>query len=178
MVFNPTELAGAVLINLEPKEDTRGYFARVYCEREFEKHGLPRLTAQANISMTRRSGTLRGMHYQRPPHQEDKLVRCLSGSIWDVIVDIRPASPTYCRWLGVELSDSNRRMLLVPKGFAHGFLTLADDVAVSYMMSDFYEPAAERGARYDDPAFGIRWPAPVTEISDKDRGWPSFVADV
>jgi dTDP-4-dehydrorhamnose 3,5-epimerase len=177
MIFTPTELAGAFLVELEPKEDSRGSFARVYCEREFAAHGLPRLSAQANVSFTKRAGTLRGMHYQRHPHEEDKLIRCLRGAIWDVIVDVRPASPTYCRWLGVELSESNGRMLLAPKGFAHGFLTMCDEVAASYMMSGFYEPAAECGARYDDPAFAIRWPAAITEISQKDRGWPPFMAE-
>ena len=177
MIFTPTELTGAFLVDLEPREDARGYFARIYCEREFSAHGLPRLTAQASVSVTRRAGTLRGMHYQAQPHGEDKLVRCLHGVIWDVIVDLRAESPTYCCWIGVELSESNHRMLLVPKGFAHGLLTLSDDVVVSYMMSEFYEPAAERGARYDDPAFGIEWPEPVTEISEKDRGWPSFVRE-
>lgn len=177
MIFTPTVLAGAFLVDLERREDARGYFARVYCEREFEARGLPRLSAQASVSMTRQAGTLRGMHYQARPNEEDKLVRCLRGAIWDVIVDIRAGSPTYCRWVGVELSESNQRMLLVPKGFAHGFLTISHDVAVSYMMSEFYEPTAERGARYDDPAFGIEWPAPVREISGKDRGWPSFVRE-
>lgn len=174
MIFTPTELAGAFLVELEPKEDARGYFARVYCEREFAQRGLPRLGAQASVSMSRKAGTLRGMHYQERPHEEDKLVRCLRGAIWDVIVDIRPESPTYCRWVGLELSESNQRMLLVPKGFAHGFLTRCDDVVVSYMMSEFYEPAAARGARYDDPAFGIEWPGPVVEISEKDRQWAPF----
>jgi dTDP-4-dehydrorhamnose 3,5-epimerase len=174
MIFTPTELAGAMIVGLQPAGDARGYFARVYCEREFSAHGLPRLSAQANVSMTRRTGTLRGMHFQVWPNEEDKLVRCVHGAIWDVIVDIRAGSPTYCRWLGVELSESNQRMLLVPKGFAHGFQTLSDDVVVSYMMSEFYEPTAARGARYDDAAFGIRWPLPVTEISEKDRNWPSF----
>jgi len=176
MIFTPCELAGAFLVELEPREDARGYFSRVYCEREFVAHGLPRLAAQANVSMTRRAGTLRGMHYQRPPHEEDKLVRCVRGSIWDVIVDIRPDSPTYCRWLGVELTESNQRMLLVPKGFAHGFLTRCDDVVVTYMMSEFYAPAAAAGARYDDPVFGIEWPGPVTDMSEQDRGWPPFRA--
>jgi dTDP-4-dehydrorhamnose 3,5-epimerase len=174
MIFKPTELKGAVVVELEPREDARGYFARVYCQREFDAHGLPRFTAQASVSMSRRAGTLRGLHYQRAPHEEDKLVRCLRGAIWDVIVDIRPDSPTYCRWLGVELTESNQRMLLVPKGFAHGFLTMCDDVAVSYMMSEFYEPAAECGARYDDPAFAIEWPGTISEVSEKDRAWPDF----
>ncbi|HWI79335.1 MAG TPA: dTDP-4-dehydrorhamnose 3,5-epimerase [Ramlibacter sp.] len=175
MIFTPTELAGAVIVELEPAADARGYFARVYCEREFSARGLPRLSAQANVSMTRRAGTLRGMHFQVSPHEEDKLVRCVRGAIWDVIVDIRTGSPTYCRWIGVELNESNQRMLLVPKGFAHGFQTLSDDVAVSYMMSEFYEPAAARGARYDDPSFRIEWPLPVAEIAEKDLGWPWFV---
>jgi dTDP-4-dehydrorhamnose 3,5-epimerase len=174
MIFTPCELAGAFLVELEPKEDARGYFSRVYCEREFLAKGLPRMAAQANVSMTRRAGTLRGMHWQHAPHEEDKLVRCVSGSVWDVIVDIRPGSPTYCRWLGVELSDSNQRMLFVPKGFAHGFLTRSDDVVVSYMMSQFHEPAAAAGARHDDPAFGIEWPGAVMDMSEKDRLWPPF----
>jgi dTDP-4-dehydrorhamnose 3,5-epimerase len=174
MNFTPAELAGAFLIDLEPNQDVRGYFARVYCEREFVARGLPRMAAQASVSLTKHAGTLRGMHFQRAPHEEDKLVRCVQGVIWDVIVDIRPESPTYCRWMGVELSEANQRMLLVPKGFAHGFITRCDDVAVNYMMSQFYEPAAQDGARYDDPAFAIDWPEPPREISEKDRLWPSF----
>src|SRR5690606_1245417 len=125
-------------------------------------------------SLTRKAGTLRGMHFQRAPHAEDKLVRCARGAIWDAIVDLRPDSPTYCRWIGVELSEANGRMLLVPKGFAHGFVTLADDVVVTYQVSESYTPASEAGARHDDPAFGIEWPVEVRSMSDKDRNWPDF----
>jgi dTDP-4-dehydrorhamnose 3,5-epimerase len=177
MKFTPTQLPGAVLIETQPHQDDRGWFARTYCEREFEAQGLPGRMVQANLSLTRRTGTLRGLHWQSAPHEEDKLVRCVRGAIWDAIVDIRPASPTYCKWLGVELSDSNGRMLLVPRGFAHGFVTLTDDVAVHYLMSQFHAPDAARGARYNDPAFGIEWPMPVQDMSDKDRTWPDFARD-
>jgi dTDP-4-dehydrorhamnose 3,5-epimerase len=177
MIFTFTELAGAVLIDIEPLEDARGFFARTYCEREFGAQGLPTRMVQANVSWTSRAGTLRGMHWQVAPHEEDKLVRCVRGAIWDAIVDIRPASKTYCRWLGVELTERNGRMLLVPKGFAHGFITLSDDTAVAYQMSEFHAPAAARGARHDDPAFRIEWPVPAKEIADKDRAWPDFIRE-
>lgn len=177
MKFTPTELAGATVIDLERREDSRGWFARVYCEREFAQAGLPVRVAQTNMSLTRTRGTVRGMHFQAVPHAEDKLVRCVQGAIWDAIVDLRPDSPTYCKWIGVELSEANGRMLLVPKGFAHGFVTLTDDCAVTYQVSEFYTPAAERGVRHDDPAFGIAWPVPVVDMSDKDRTWPDFVRE-
>jgi dTDP-4-dehydrorhamnose 3,5-epimerase len=177
MIFRPTALAGAMLVQAERHGDARGFFSRVYCEREFAAQGLPTRMVQSNLSFTRQAGTLRGMHFQAPPHEEDKLVHCVRGAIWDVIVDIRPGSPTWCRWIGVELSAANGLMLLVPKGFAHGFVTLEDDVAVAYQMSQFYVPGADRGARHDDPAFGIEWPVPVTHMSDKDRAWPDFPAD-
>ena len=174
MIFTVTHLADATLIDPERRADARGYFARTYCEREFAAHGLPTRMVQSNVSVTRRAGTLRGMHYQAAPHQEDKLVRCVRGAIWDAIVDIRPGSATWCQWLGVELSEANGRMLLVPKGFAHGFITLSDDAVVCYQVSAFHAPQAERGARHDDPAFGIAWPMPVAVIADKDRAWPDF----
>lgn len=177
MRFTETALHGAFTIDPERREDARGWFARVYCAREFEAHGLPTHLVQTNQSLTRRKGTLRGMHYQLAPHAEDKLVRCVRGAIWDAIVDLRPQSPTYCRWIGVELSEDNGRMLLVPKGFAHGFVTLTDDAAVTYQVSEFYTPASERGARYDDPAFGIEWPVPVLDMSDKDRSWPDHAKE-
>jgi dTDP-4-dehydrorhamnose 3,5-epimerase len=177
MIFTKTALPGATLIDVERREDARGYFVRNYCEHEFEAHGLPTRMVQANMSLTRHAGTLRGMHYQLAPYAEDKLVRCVRGAIWDAIVDIRPDSPTYCQWIGVELSETNGRMLLVPKGFAHGFVTLSDDAAVNYQVSEFYTPSAERGARHDDPAFAIAWPVPVLEMSDKDRNWPDFVRE-
>lgn len=174
MIFTATRLAGATLIDLERRQDARGWFARTYCEREFGEHGLPTRMVQSNVSVTHRAGTLRGMHWQAAPHQEDKLVRCVHGAIWDVIVDIRPGSATYCQWLGVELGEDNARMLLVPQGFAHGFITLTDDAVVCYQVSAFHAPGAERGARHDDPAFGIAWPVPVAVIADKDRAWPDF----
>ncbi len=174
MIFTKTELPGATIVDLERRQDPRGFFARTYCEREFAEHGLPSRMVQTNVSLTRNAGTLRGMHFQRAPHAEDKLVRCMRGAIWDAIVDLRPDSPSYCKWIGVELSEENCRMLLVPKGFAHGFVTLTDDVIVTYQVSEFYTPGAESGVRWDDPAFGIRWPVTVTGSSDKDRSWPDF----
>ncbi|AEG93582.1 dTDP-4-dehydrorhamnose 3,5-epimerase [Ramlibacter tataouinensis] len=177
MKFTPTELAGAFIVDLERRQDERGWFARTYCANEFQAHGLPTHMVQTNMSLTRRAGTLRGMHYQLAPHAEDKLVRCVRGAIWDAIVDIRPQSPTYCQWIGVELSEENGRALLVPQGFAHGFVTLTDDAAVTYQVSAFYTPGAERGARHDDPAFGIRWPVAVQDLSDKDAAWPDFVKE-
>lgn len=175
MIFTKTVLPGATLIDVERREDARGYFNRIFCEREFEAHGLPVRMVQTNMSLTHRAGTLRGMHYQEAPAAEDKLVRCVQGVIWDAIVDIRPESATYCQWFGVTLSAANGRMLLVPKGFAHGFVTLTDDAAVSYQVSAFYTPTAERGIRHDDPAFSIAWPVPVKDLSDKDKNWPDFV---
>ena len=175
MIFTKTALAGAMIIDVERREDARGYFGRTYCEREFQANGLPARMVQANVSVTHQASTLRGMHYQLPPHAEDKLVRCVRGAIWDVIVDIRPGSPTYCQWIGIELNDFGARMLLVPKGFAHGFITLTDDAMVNYQVSEFYSPAAEGDARHDDPAFAIKWPVPILSMSDRDRSWPDFV---
>ena len=177
MRFTPLELAGAFLIDPERREDARGWFARTYCAREFEAHGLPTGMVQTNMSLMRHAGTLRGMHYQVEPDAEDKLVRCVRGRIWDAIVDLRPQSPSYCGWFGTELSEENGRMLLVPKGFAHGFVTLDADVAVTYQVSAFYAPQSERGVRYDDPAFGIAWPVPVRDLSEKDRSWPAYVRE-
>ncbi|WP_427912461.1 dTDP-4-dehydrorhamnose 3,5-epimerase [Ramlibacter sp. MMS24-I3-19] len=176
MIFVPTELPGAMLVDVEPRADARGWFARTYCEREFAAHGLPTRMVQSNVSVTHRAGTLRGMHWQAAPHQEDKLVRCVRGAVWDAIVDIRPGSATFCRWLGVALGEATGRALLVPKGFAHGFISLTDEAVVVYQVSEFHAPQAERGARHDDPAFGIAWPRPVAVIADKDRAWPEFIA--
>jgi dTDP-4-dehydrorhamnose 3,5-epimerase len=174
MHIQPTRLPGAALIDPERRQDERGWFARVYCAREFLQHKLPHRLVQTNRSLTRRAGTLRGMHYQLAPHGEDKLVRCEHGAIWDAIVDLRPDSATYGQWLGVELSEDNGRMLLVPRGFAHGFVTLTDNAAVSYQVSNFYAPASERGLRYDDRAFGIEWPVPIRQLSSKDAAWPAY----
>jgi dTDP-4-dehydrorhamnose 3,5-epimerase len=172
--FHPTALCDVWLIHLEPVRDDRGFFARTFCVEEFAAHGLETNYPQHSVSFSARKGTLRGMHYQREPHSEVKLVRCLQGAIWDVIIDIRHDSPTYRRWDAFELSGTNRRQLYLPKGFAHGFQTLTDDVEVSYLISETYEPKASSGIRYDDPTFGITWPLPITEISEKDSLWPNF----
>jgi dTDP-4-dehydrorhamnose 3,5-epimerase len=174
MKFTETGLVDAVVVDIEAIEDERGFFARGWCRREFEARGLPAVTVQANISFNKQRGTLRGLHWQDPPHAESKLMRCTRGGIFDVAVDLRPRSPTYLQWFGVELTEKNHRMLLVPEGFAHGFQTLEHCTEVFYMVSEFYAPEFERGARYDDPAFRIEWPLDVTEISDKDSSWPQF----
>jgi len=174
MIFTETELAGAFVIEPERREDDRGFFARSYCADEFEQHGLNPRVVNTNLSYNARRGTLRGMHFQRSPYEEAKLVRCTRGAIHDVIVDLRPGSPTYMRWIGVDLTADNYRLLYVPEGFAHGFQTLADDTDVTYQVSEFYTPGSEGGARYDDPAFGIEWPLAVTVISEKDASWPDF----
>jgi dTDP-4-dehydrorhamnose 3,5-epimerase len=175
VIFSETRLKGAHLIDPERHEDERGFFARVWCEREFRAHGLETRHAQSNIAYNKTRGTLRGMHYQVGPHAETKLVRCVRGSIYDVIIDLRADSPTFKEWLGVELTAEKRRMLLVPKGFAHGYQTLEDDVEVFYQSSAFYAPEAEAGVRWDDPAFGIAWPnARDPLLSAKDRSWPDY----
>jgi len=174
MIFTPTPLAGAYLIDLEKRGDARGFFARVFCEREFGEAGLETRFVQANNSLSAKRGTLRGLHYQLPPAAEVKLVRCLRGALWDVIVDLRPDSPTFRKWFGAELSAENRRMMYVPRGFAHAILTLTDDTEAFYMVSAFYAPEEERGVRWNDPAIGIEWPIAPVEISPKDAGWPDL----
>ncbi len=174
--FLPTPIAGAWLIEMEPVEDERGAFARSFCREEFARHGLNPAVAQCSVSTNRRKGTLRGMHYQAAPHEETKLVRCTRGAIHDVILDLRPQSPTFRKWFAVELSADNRRMLYVPAGFAHGFQSLTDNTEVFYQISTPYHPESARGVRWDDPAFGIEWPATERIISDKDRHYPDFVA--
>jgi dTDP-4-dehydrorhamnose 3,5-epimerase len=170
--FTETEISGAFIIDLEPHADARGYFARTFCVREFAEHGLITTIAQVNASYNHRRGTLRGMHYQDEPAPEAKLVRCVSGAIHDVIVDMRPGSPTYLRHVAVELSAANRRQLYIPQQCAAGYQTLADDTEVAYQVSEFYTPGTERGLRHDDPILGIAWPLPVAEISPKDLAWP------
>ena len=174
MQFHPTTLCDAWLVHLEPVRDDRGFFARTFCVEEFAAHGLETSYPQHSISYSARRGTLRGMHYQRDPHSEAKLVRCVKGAIWDVIIDIRPGSPTYRNWQEFELSSVNGHQLYIPKGFAHGFQTLTVDVVVNYLISEPYEPQSAYGLRHDDPSFGITWPLPVTEISEKDLQWPNF----
>jgi dTDP-4-dehydrorhamnose 3,5-epimerase len=171
MRFVETPLKGAFVVELERIEDERGFFARSFCEREFAEQGLVPRFVQCNLSYNRSKGTLRGMHYQAEPHPEAKLVRCTFGAIFDVIVDIRPASPTVHRWFGTELSASNRRMLFIPTGFAHGFQCLTDDAEVFYQMSEFYHPECARGLRWDDPRLGIGWPLPNPVVSQRDRSY-------
>lgn len=177
MKFEPTALADACIIDLERRGDDRGFFARAFCEDEFAAMGLESRFAQINDSLSVRAGTLRGMHFQLPPAAEVKVVRCIRGSLWDCIVDLRPGSPSYLQWTGVELSAENRRMLYVPRGFGHGFITLQDDTEALYLVSDRYAPDRERGLRWDDPRIGIRWPRAPVEISAKDAAWPDFDAD-
>ncbi len=175
MRFIETPLGGAFIINIQPLEDERGMFARTWCEKEFRKHGLSTEIKQCNISYNRQRGTLRGMHFQRPPHGEVKLVRCTRGAIHDVIIDLRPESPTYKQSFGIRLTEWNRTMLYIPEGFAHGFQTLEDDCEIFYQMSTYYHPEAAAGVRWNDPAFGIEWP-PTDEriISEKDANLPDF----
>ncbi len=175
MLFHETRLEGAFVIELEKREDTRGFFARGWCQKEFEDHGLVAQVVQANVSYNRKKGTLRGMHYQVAPVEETKLVRCVRGGIYDVIIDLRPESPTYKQWMGVELTAENYKMLYVPENFAHGLQTLEDDTEVIYQVSQFYTPGAERGIRWNDPAFRIEWPQDIEVISDKDADWPDYM---
>ncbi len=174
MIFLETRLKGAFIIDPERLEDDRGFFARTWCQGEFEAHGLDLRLVQCNISFNRRKGTLRGMHYQAAPHTEAKLVRCTMGVIYDVIVDLRPGSPTFTQWAAVDLTAENRRMLYIPEGLAHGFQTLADNTEVFYQISEFYHPESARGVRWDDPAFCIEWPIAERIISDRDRKYPYF----
>jgi dTDP-4-dehydrorhamnose 3,5-epimerase len=174
MVFTETGLKGAFFIDIERREDERGFFARSWCRREFAAHGLAPEFVQGNISQNRMKGTLRGMHYQAHPHEEAKLVRCTRGAVYDVIIDLRPDSATFLRHVGAVLTDDNHRAIYVPEGCAHGFLTLAGNSEVVYEMAQFYEPTAGRGVRWNDPAFGIAWPEPVVMISERDRTYPDF----
>jgi dTDP-4-dehydrorhamnose 3,5-epimerase len=172
LIFTATPLPGAWVIDLERRGDDRGFFARTFCAREFAEHGLATEFVQGNMSLSAEPGTLRGLHYQHPPAEETKLMRCIQGAMWDVIVDARPRSSTYLQGFGVELSPENGRALYVPKGFAHGFQTLKPDTVAFYMVDAFYTPGAEDGFRHDDPTLGLDWPLAPTEISEKDRNWP------
>lgn len=174
MIFQPTELQGAFIIELNKIKDQRGFFARAWCEKEFAEHGLTPVVHQTNVSFNLKKGTLRGMHYQIAPYQEAKTVRCTRGAIYDVIIDLRKDSPTYKRWIGVELTADNYRQLYVPEDFGHGFLTLEDNTEITYQVSQFYTPGAERGIRYNDPSFAIEWPVSVQVISDKDANWQDY----
>jgi len=172
MIFTETELAGAFIIDLERREDDRGFFARMFCQNEFSEHGLKPVIAQANVGSNRRRGTLRGMHFQFPPSAETKYVRVTRGAVLDVIVDLRPESPTYLRHVAVELSAETGRGIYIPERFAHGYQALADDTETTYMVGEFYAPQDEGGLAHDDPRLGIDWPLPVSEISPKDAAWP------
>jgi dTDP-4-dehydrorhamnose 3,5-epimerase len=174
LIFQETGLEGCWLIDIEPIEDARGFFARSFCQGTFAEHGLDPACAQCNISYNRTAGTVRGMHYQIQPYEEAKLVRCTAGAIHDVVVDLRPHSPSFARHFAVELTARNRRMLFVPRGFAHGFQTLADDTEVFYQMSTPYVPDSAAGFRYDDVRIGASWPLPVSLISDRDLALPPF----
>lgn len=171
MIFTETKLKGAFILDLERREDNRGFFARAFCQKEFEQHGLKPVIAQANVAFNKRKGTLRGMHFQFPPAAETKLVRATRGAILDIIVDLRPESPTYLQHVAVELSADNGRSLYVPERFAHGYQALEDGTETSYMVGEFYTPGAEGGLSPTDPRLGLKWPLPTTEISDKDRAW-------
>lgn len=186
MIFKETKLKGAYIIEIEPIEDERGFFSRTFCQKEFKKHGLNPCIAQCNISYNKKKGTLRGMHYQIAPHEEAKIVSCIKGLIYDVIIDLRPDSPTYSQWVAFTLHgfDSSvtdlpihpfpHKLLYIPKGMAHGFQTLEDDTVVFYQMSEFYHPECARGVRWDDPMFNIKWPLDDMIISDKDRTYESL----
>ncbi len=174
MIFKETKLKGAYIIEIDPIEDERGSFARTFCREEFEAHGIPFNIVQCNTSYNKKRGTLRGMHYQMKPHEEAKLVRCIQGTIYDVIIDLRPDSPTYCQWFSVELDAENYKMLYVPEGFAHGFQSLSDNAEASYQMSAFYRPESAKGIRWNDPTFAIEWPLTEITMSKQDGSYSLF----
>jgi dTDP-4-dehydrorhamnose 3,5-epimerase len=175
VIIEETKLKGAFTVEMEPIRDNRGFFARAWCQREFEACGMITHFVQANVTFSPSRGTIRGLHYQVAPHQEIKLVRCTRGATWDVIIDLRPESAAYLQWLAIELTSDNHRMIYIPAGFAHGYQILMDDTEVFYQVGQFYAPGYERGIRWDDPAFGIEWP--LTEnliLSEKDKSWPNY----
>lgn len=174
MKFTETYLKGAFVIEVDKIEDSRGFFGRLWCENEFKTHNLKTNLVQSNVSFSKQKGTLRGMHFQRNPFQETKLVRCTRGKIYDVIIDLRPNSPTFKKWFGVELTANNYKMLYVPENFAHGFVTLEDNSEVYYIVTEFYNNKAEGGIRWNDPSFNIQWPQIVNIITDKDNNHPNF----
>jgi dTDP-4-dehydrorhamnose 3,5-epimerase len=169
MIFTPTSLVGSYVIDLEPRSDERGWFARYYCKDEFQKIGHTKEWVQMNHSVTNKKGSIRGMHFQVHPYKEIKMLRCIAGSVYDVIIDLRKGSATFLQWIGVELSATNKKMLYIPEGFAHGFQCLDDNCELTYHHSDFYQPGAEAGIRYNDPLVNIKWPLPLTVISPRDE---------
>lgn len=176
MIFKETNLKGAFIIEPERIEDERGFFARTFCRKEFEAHGLNPNLVQCSVSFNKKKGTLRGMHYQASPHEETKLVRCTRGAIYDVLLDLRPNSPTFKQWVSAELTGENQRMVYIPEGVAHGFQTLQDETEVFYQMSEFYNPEAARGVRWDDPSFAVQWPNKPLIVSRKDASYPDIRA--
>ena len=175
LIFTETKFAGAYVVDIEPTKDERGFFARSWCRSEFKKHGMNSNLEQCNISYNKKNRTLRGMHFQLPPHEEAKFVRCTKGAIYDVIVDLRSESATYCKWQSIELNEENRRALYIPEGFAHGFMTLADDTEVFYQMSSEFVSSSAGGIRWDDPSLDIQWPDQPHCISEKDMTYPDYV---
>lgn len=174
MKFHSIPLNGAYLVELEPHGDERGYFARAFCQTEFDGMGLPTEIKQSNLSFNQHAGTLRGMHYQHAPHAEPKLVRVVVGAVYDVLIDLRKDSSTYCQWYGVKLDVDSKRAIFIPAGMAHGFLTLVDETLVHYEMFENYHPASVAGVRFDDPVFGIEWPEEVRVIAEKDKNWSDY----
>jgi dTDP-4-dehydrorhamnose 3,5-epimerase len=175
MIFTKTQLDGVCIVELEKREDERGFFARAWCKEEFEAHGLNAQWVQANVACTKKKGTLRGLHYQLAPYDEAKLVHCPKGAVFDVAVDLRPSSPHFRQWVGIELSEDNHKLLYVSQGFAHGYQTLTNNTQLFYLVSQFYAADCERGVRWDDPSFGIEWPEIGEKVvSEKDKSWPAF----
>ncbi len=174
MIFTETKLKGAFVVEIKKLEDERGFFGRAWCQQEFEAHGIETKICQINTSFTKKKGTIRGMHFQADPYQEAKFIRCTKGRIFDVMVDLRPDSPTFLQWVGNELSEDNYKMAYVPENFAHGFVSLVDNCEVYYPVSQFYTPGAERGMRWNDPAINIKWPVDIINISDKDKSHSDF----
>lgn len=174
MKFTETPIQGAYVIDVNRITDDRGYFGRLWCQEEYERQGLVSRIRQSNIGFSQAAGTLRGLHYQSSPHEEAKIVRCTRGALFDVIVDLRPDSPSYCQWFGLELNPDNASMLYIPEGCATGYQTLAEDTEMYYLTTEFYHPESATGVRFDDPRFGIDWPVTVTAISEADRHWPDF----
>jgi len=172
MIFQEAPLPGAYVIEQKRIEDHRGFFARVWCKREFQQHGLKDEFVQSNVGFNLRKGTVRGLHFQKAPHAEVKVLRCTRGAIFDVIVDLRPESPTYKHWFGIELTEENGKMIYIPEGFATGYMALRDETEINYHTSEYFDPGTATGVRYNDPAFGIEWPLAVAAISDQDRQWP------
>ena len=174
MIFTETKLQGAYVIEIKQITDDRGFFGRSWCQKEMEDHGLNGNVVQSNTSLSKLKGTIRGMHYQKPPYEETKLIRCTKGAIYDVIVDLRKDSPTFMQWFGIELTEDNYKMVYVPENFAHGFVTLKDNSEVTYLVTQFYTPGSEGGLRYDDPQLNIQWPIDIKVVSEKDKSQPDF----